>query len=318
MMPSARVAVLHRIGDDADGDQVVDLLELDLLALQLEEDAVQTLDASLDLAHRNLRFVELEPDGPLQLLDRPLGHAPAALDLERERRVRARVGGLERQLLQLVLDLAHAEPVGDRRVDVERLLGDPGATLLGQMIERPHVVEPIRELHHDDADVVHHRQQHLAEVLRLPLLARREGDGTELRDALDDVGDVRAEQLLDALDGRERVFDHVVQQAGRNGDDVEPHVGEDVGDLERMDEVRLPGMAHLSLVLERREHVGPAQQFDVRVRRYSPGPCRRDPRTESSGWCQRYLDRLPATGPAASSRSGTVPWSPQPVACRRG
>ena len=44
------VAVLHRIGDDADGDQVVDLLELDLLPFQLQEDAVEALDAAVDLA----------------------------------------------------------------------------------------------------------------------------------------------------------------------------------------------------------------------------------------------------------------------------
>ena len=218
--------------------------------------------------------------------------------------------GLERQLLQLVLDLAHAQPVGDRRVDVERLLGDPGATLLGQMIERPHVVEPIRELHHDDADVVHHRQQHLAEVLRLTLLARREGDGTDLGDALDDVRDLRPEQLLDALDGGERVFDDVVQQPGGDGDDVEPHVGEDVGDLERMHEVRLAGVAHLSLVLERREDVGPAQQLEVGVRAYRPHFVEQILESNHRGGV-KGPGPVSGDGPAASNRSGTVPWSPQ-------
>ena len=88
----------------------------------------------------------------------------------------------------------------------------------------------------------------------------------QLRDALDDVGDLRAEQLLDAVDGGQRVFDDVVQQARRDGHGVQAHVREDVRDFERVDEVWLAGVAHLSLVLHRREDVGPPQQLDVGFR----------------------------------------------------
>ena len=135
--------------------------------------------------------------------------------------------------------------------------------LLGQVVERPHVVQPVGELHEDDADVVHHRQQHLAEVLRLPLLARRERDRAQLGHPFDDVGDVGAEELLDALDRGLRVLDDVVEEPGGDRHDVELHVGEEVGHLERVDQVRLPGMADLSLVLEGREDVRPPQQLDV-------------------------------------------------------
>ena len=131
-------------------------------------------------------------------------------------------------------------------------------------------MEPIGELDEDDADVVDHRQQHLAEVLDLALLAGRERDGADLGDALDDVRDVVAERVADALDGGEGVLDHVVQEAGGDADDVELHVGEDVGDFERMDEVRLAGMADLSLVLEGREHIGPPEQLEVGVRTVGP------------------------------------------------
>ena len=162
------------------------------------------------------------------------------------------------------------EPVGDRRVDVERLLGDLDAPLLRQVLERPHVVQPVGELDQDDADVVHHRQQHLAEVLGLALLARRERNGADLGDALDDVGDFGAEELGDALGRGQRVLDDVVQQAGGDGHDVELHVGQDVGDLERMDQVRLAGMADLPLVLERREDVRPPQQLEVGLRAVAP------------------------------------------------
>ena len=64
----------------------------------------------------------------------------------------------------------------------------------------------------------------------------------------------------------QRVFDDVVQQAGGDADRVELHVREDVGNFERMDEIRLAGMADLSLVLQGREHVGLAEQLEVGVR----------------------------------------------------
>ncbi len=132
------------------------------------------------------------------------------------------------------------ESIGNGGVDIQRFLGDLDAALLGQVVQRPHVVKPIRELDEDDADVIHHRQQHLPEILGLPFLAGRKGNRADLRHTLDDVGDFLAEQLLDPLGGRERVLDDVVQQPGRHGHDVQLHVRQRVGDFEGVHEVRLP------------------------------------------------------------------------------
>ena len=57
-------------------------------------------------------------------LDEPFGRAALGVDLGAQRLVGLRLEVAERQLLELVLDLAHAEAVGDRRVDVARLLRD--------------------------------------------------------------------------------------------------------------------------------------------------------------------------------------------------
>ena len=265
-----RVTILHAFGDDSERDEVVHLFELDFLPPELLMDAPETLDAPVDLDHRDLRFGELAADGRLQLLDEPFGRAPLGVDADAERFVRLRFEIAERQLLELVLDLAHAEPVGDRRVDVARLLGDLDPALLRQMVERPHVVQAVGQLHQDDADVVDHREQHLAEVLRLALLARRKRDGADLGDAFDDVGDLGAEELLDAVDGGQRVFDDVVQQSGRDRHRVELHVGQEVGDRQRVNQVRLAGMANLSPVLESGEDIRPPEQLDVGVRTVGP------------------------------------------------
>ena len=134
------------------------------------------------------------------------------------------------------------------------------------MVQRPHVVDAVGEFHEDDADVIHHRQQHLPEVFGLPLFGGLERDGADLRDALDDVRHLRPEAFGDDLDGGERVLDDIVQEPCGNRDNVELQVRQEIGNLERMNHVRLTGMPHLSLVLERGEDVRPAQQLEIGIR----------------------------------------------------
>ena len=46
--PERRVAILHRLGQDPQRDEVVHLVEIDLLLVELLPDAVQALDAAVD------------------------------------------------------------------------------------------------------------------------------------------------------------------------------------------------------------------------------------------------------------------------------
>ena len=48
--------------------------------------------------------------------------------------------------------------------------GDAHPAVVGKVLQGAHVVEAVRELHQDDADVVHHGQEHLAVGLGLALL----------------------------------------------------------------------------------------------------------------------------------------------------
>src|SRR6266508_970613 len=264
------VAFLHALGDDPQRDEVVYLFELDLLALQLLADAPQPLDAAVNGHHRHLGLGELRGDGLLELLDQPFRGAAARVNFGTERLVRLWLEVAERQLLELVLDLAHAQAVRDGRIDVAGFLCNHDPPLLRQMVERPHVVQPVGELDEDDADVVDHRQEHLAEVLRLPFLAGRKRNRADLGHALDDVRDLLTEELFNPLNRRERVFDDIVEEPGGNGDRVELHVGQKVGDGKWMNQVGFTGMAYLSPMLERREDIGAPQQLNVGVRTVGP------------------------------------------------
>ncbi len=83
-------------------------------------------------------------------------------------------------------------------------------------MKRAHVVQAIGELHEHDAHVVDHRQQHLANVLGLLLFARDVADLRDLGQPVDEVRDLFAEVAANRLEIDERVFDNVVQQAGRD------------------------------------------------------------------------------------------------------
>jgi hypothetical protein len=84
------------------------------------------------------------------------------------------------------------------------------------------------------------------------------------------VGDILAEALPQGLGCGERVLDHVVEQARGDADGIEFHPGQDVGNLQRVDEIRLAGVTDLPFVFESREHIGPPQQLQVSVRVIAP------------------------------------------------
>ena len=97
--------------------------EMRLFALHLEIDAVEMLlarhDARWNLGVRE-RLGELAFDLAQQLALVALRAPQRAL----EHLVAIRIERLEAQVLELELDRVHAEPVRDRRVDVERLARD--------------------------------------------------------------------------------------------------------------------------------------------------------------------------------------------------
>ena len=170
---------------------------------------------------------------------------------------------LEGEVFELVVDAVQSEPVGDRRIDLERFAGDAPALLRRQAAERAHVVQAVRELDQNDAYVARHGEQHLAEALGLMLLVGGELDAVELGDTVHQLGDALAELARDLALGDRRVFHDVVQQRGGQRLRVEMQLGEDVGDRERVDDVGIAGLAELTFVCGFGEVVGGFELRDV-------------------------------------------------------
>ncbi len=197
----------------------------------------------------------------------PLLRSKISASLRGDGAVGFRIDVAEGELLQLLAHALHAHAPGERRIDLHRLLGDAQALVFRHMVERAHVVQAVGELDQKHAHVLRDRQQQLAQVLRLLGLLGDEVELLELGQALDQLADVRAEQLVDLGPGGGGVLDRVVQQ--RDGDRrlVEVQIGEDGGDFERMREIGIAGGALLLAMLLHGIDIGLVEQrlVDVRV-----------------------------------------------------
>ena len=117
------VAVAVLLDQDPDADQVVDVGELAAADDHLLVDRVVVLgpagDRRLDLGLAQVALDLVDDLGEeLVARRRPLGDQPHDLVVD------LGVQGREREVLELPLEGVHAEPVGQRRVDVEGLAGD--------------------------------------------------------------------------------------------------------------------------------------------------------------------------------------------------
>ena len=271
------IGVLERPGDDAEGQVVEQLRDVDALAAQLLVDRVVTLDAEADLGV-DLRLLEGLRQALADALDGGLGELQLLGDL------RVQLGELvgieieEGEVLEIALDPRHPQPVGDRRVDLERLARDAAAGLGRQVLERLHVVQAVGELDQDDPDVLGRGQDHLAERLGLRLGRGSAGRlsrhsrlvvttdvlvAADLGHAVHQLRDLLPELALHHVAGGEGILEHVVQQPHRDAGLVELEVRQQPGDVERVDQVGLAGAPHLVAVHRRGEVVDRPQELGL-------------------------------------------------------
>ena len=132
-----------------------------------------------------------------------------------------------------------------------------------QIFQRAHIVQAVGELDHHHAHIVHHGQQHLADVFGLARFGREQIEAADFGGAFHQPRHVGAKLLGDGFERNFRVFDDVVQQRGAQRGHIELHVREDVRYFDRMRKERLAGKARLRFVLLGGEIVGAAQQLEI-------------------------------------------------------
>jgi hypothetical protein len=133
------------------------------------------------------------------------------------------------------------------------------------VVEGPHVVEPVTQLHEQHPQVLGHRHDHLAEALGLSVLPGAEVDVVQLGEAIHQPRDLRTEMARDIAERRVRVFDDVVQQARADARRVQPQVGDDPCYTRWVYEVRLPAPSALVSVRPLRVTVGALDERSIRT-----------------------------------------------------
>ena len=250
-----RVAIAHRLADHAQRHEVVDLAELLALALHLLVDGPVVLGAPVDLEALEPHALELVRERLDGLRQVALAHLAALGHHARDTLIRLGLEVEEGEVLELPLDGAHAQAVGERRVHVHRLARLEEPAVLAQRRKRAHVVQAVGELHDDDADVARHGEEHLAEVERLLLVHAAHLDVGELRHAVHEPGNRLAEQARHVGERDLGVLDRVMQE--RRTDHVAIHVelGQNDGDLNGMVDIELSRATLLGRMLLRSEAV---------------------------------------------------------------
>ena len=97
------------------------------------------------------------------------------------------------------------------------------------MLQRPHVVQTVRQLYEQDADIARDGEQQLPEILGLFGLFRHQIEFLDLGEPVDQRADLRAEQRIDLRAGGLGVLDRVVKQGRGDSRVVQAHLRQDRG-----------------------------------------------------------------------------------------
>ena len=241
------VAVGNGIHDHAEGAEIEDAVERELLGIHLAVDAVDMLDTAEDGGVDPL-LLETDADLLLHAVHEGFQFRHSPVQRLGDFLIALRVEILQGEIFQLPLGALHAQPVRDGGVDLhgfQRL----AALLLGRLIVHgAHVVETVGDLDEDHADVLGHGQKHLAQVLHLLVFLAGVLDAGQLGDAFHDVGNGRTELPGDILVGETGILNHVVQERRDNAVFVKAHVRRDVRRGDTVGDVRAAVLALLAVV----------------------------------------------------------------------
>ncbi len=256
------IAVVHRVHNHADGVNVVNLVHRAVLEEHLAVDAVDALDAPFQVDVGD-GLGDAVADFLLGALDEGGALARAELQPVFNFMVGDGVEDAQRKILQLLLHGPDAEAVRDGGVDLHVLKGLVPLLLGRHELDGAHVVQAVGELDDDHADVLGHRDQHLAQVLGLLYFARGIRDAAELRDAVGQLGDLVPEFFPDLLQADGGVLHNVVQKPGGHRLRIHAELHEDAGHRDGVRNIRRAGKPFLAPVGAFRKAVGAPDEVHV-------------------------------------------------------
>ena len=246
------VAVDHGVNDDAHGVNIIDFIERSRLALHehFAVDAVNALDSAVDLGF-DAALVNALDDALADIGQKLVALSALAGELFFNFMVTDRIQKADGEILQFLLHRTNTQTVRDGRVDFNGFQRLVALLLFRHEAQGAHIVQAIRQLDDDHADIVRHGDEHFAQIFRLLLFFGAQLDLAQLGHAVDQRSDVFAELFFDLFNGDGRILRHVVQHRRRERFGVHAHVSQNDRHGDRMDDVGLtrpPGLIPVSLL----------------------------------------------------------------------
>src|SRR3990170_1241364 len=233
------IAVFHLRNYNPEREDIVDVLEFHILLLHFLKDAVKVLYPAAYipfypvLFNLCLKYLIHGQDIFFALgffLAYPLLYPSVFFRLK----------GPERQVLKFHLNPSHPEPVRKRGIDIQGFLRYLFLPYRVEKIKGAHVMEPVGKLYKNHPYIVCHRKYHLPEVLGLAVLFFIKGYPAYLRKPVHKGGYLLSENLLNPGNGREGVFDRVVEKCSGDRGGIHFEVGKYRGNLNRVVQVWFP------------------------------------------------------------------------------
>ena len=163
------VAVFHFIDDDAQSAHVVNLGKRDILLAHLVPDAVDVFWSAVDLGVADTRGHQFSLQAVDCFGDELLALGPLLVKLLGNFLVDCGMQKAEGEVLEFPLQLPDTEPVGERRIQRQRLARHRDTQLVGFSRIIAQGLGARGQTQQDDANVLDHGQQHLAQHLDLRL-----------------------------------------------------------------------------------------------------------------------------------------------------
>ena len=262
-----RVAVRFGLHDNAERHDVRQLLKRNIPPVHLLPDREWRLFPPHDLNRFDTSLTADLNQFPPDVVDNVRALPAQEVQARQDRGVSLGFQLHERQRLQLGLHRVHADAFGQRRIDFHRLArGAFAAFGVANEVQRPHVVQPIRQLHQQHTDIPAHGQDQFAEILGLLGAVGLQFQASQLGDTVNQAGDLLAKAALDLRQLVGGIFDNIVQQRGGDRGNIQPVASQDIGHRDRMHEIRVAVFAPLRAVRLFGQVVGRVDQGRIGLR----------------------------------------------------
>ena len=203
----------HRINNDADSINIINLLKVLVLHIHLAVNAVDALDTVADGCSVDAVLFQVFLDGGADIVEEVI---PMLVQQGADHVIAHRIQVLQAAVLQLLLDVGNAKAVGNGGINLHGFQGFIAAFLLRPGIAGTHIVQAVTQLYDHHADILAHGKQHFAQVFRFAVLDIRELDLGQLGNTIHQQGNLAAKLLADLVNGHGGILGHIVHQGCGN------------------------------------------------------------------------------------------------------